>query len=296
MLGFDDYRTLINNHLLDFIPYVDEHASTLYKSMRYSLTVGGKRLRPILLLAACDFAGGDINEAMPYACCVEYIHTYSLIHDDLPAMDNDTLRRGVPTNHMVFGEDIAILAGDALLNTAAEVLSNQILNNADCHEKMLRHAKAGNIILSRSGLRGMIAGQVADVENEYKDGTAEIVHFIDEHKCGDLITAPVIAGLHIAGANNDMIGDFQAYAMDIGIGFQILDDILDFEGNSESMGKNVGKDKDLGKCNNVCIHGIGEARSMLHNLTASAKKNIERYGDEASFFFELADSLEKRRA
>lgn len=295
MLSFDEYRTLINNHLLDYIPQVDEYVSSLYESVKYSLTVGGKRLRPVLLLASCDFAGGDIKEALPYACSVEYIHTYSLIHDDLPAMDNDDIRRGKPTNHKVFGEDIAILAGDALLNTAAEVLTSQILSKADNHIKMINHAKAANVILSRSGIRGMIAGQVADVENEHQNATSDIVYFIDKHKCGDLITAPVIAGLNLAGADEKTINDFAYYAMNIGIGFQILDDILDFEGDSISMGKNVGKDKELGKCNNVCVHGIDEAKSILNSLTEKAKTAIEHYGENSRFFLELADSLKNRR-
>lgn len=295
MRNFGEYREIINDHLLDYIPAVDDIASSLYKSVKYSLMNGGKRLRPILLLAACDFAGGDIQEALPYACCVEYIHTYSLIHDDLPAMDDDDLRRGKPTNHNVFGEDIAILAGDALLNTAAEVLASQVLLHSDSHAEMINHAKASHVILSRSGINGMIAGQVADVENEYNQGTAEIVRFIDEHKCGDLITAPVIAGLNLAGSDEKTISDFASYAMNIGIAFQILDDILDFEGDSLSLGKNVGKDKDLGKCNNVCVHGIDNAKSMLHELTEEAKDRIKHYGESANFFLELADSLETRR-
>lgn len=295
MLSFEEYRTIINTHLLDYIPQVDEYVSSLYESVKYSLTVGGKRLRPVLLLAACDFAGGDIKEALPYACCVEYIHTYSLIHDDLPAMDNDDLRRGKPTNHKVFGEDIAILAGDALLNTAAEVLTSQILSNSYSHAKMINHTKAANVILSRAGIRGMIAGQVADVQNVHQNVTPDIVHFIDEHKCGDLITAPVIAGLNLAAADKKVINDFAYYAMNIGIGFQILDDILDFEGDSLSMGKNVGKDSDLGKCNNVCVHGIDKAKSMLSSLTEEAKATIEHYGEKARFFLELADSLKTRR-
>ena len=296
MLKFSDYRAIINEHLTDFIPETDEKASVLRESMEYSLTIGGKRLRPVLLLASCDFAGGDIGQALPYAAALEYIHTYSLIHDDLPAMDNDDLRRGKPTNHKVYGEDIAILAGDGLLNTAAETVTGEVIKYAGDAGLMLRHARAAHEIMSRAGICGMIGGQTADVKSEYMEANSDLVAFIEDHKTADLITAPVRAGLMLAGADEEMLTVMTSYAHDIGVAFQILDDILDFEGDAELIGKNVGKDKDLGKCNYVCVHGMDAAKAELHRLTVSAKEALAGLDGDTSFFAELADQLEIRRS
>lgn len=295
MLSFNEYKNIIDENLTQFIPDIDEYAYKLKESMEYSLVIGGKRLRPVLLLAACDFNGGDIQNALPFACALEYIHTYSLIHDDLPSMDNDDLRRGKPTNHKVFGDAIATLAGDGLLNSAAEVIMEQLVKHSD-DAKISNYIRAGHAIMSRAGVRGMIAGQVADVLNEYNDADSDLVHYIEEHKCGDLITAPVLAGLYIADTNQDTINDFAQYAMNLGIAFQILDDILDFEGNSELIGKNVGKDKDLGKCNYVCVHGLDAAKKELHRLTAESIDIMKKYGKKADFFIKLAESMENRKA
>lgn len=295
MLNYDDYKQMINDHLTDFLPATDDKASILRESMEYSLRVGGKRLRPVLLLASCDFAGGDISQALPYAASLEYIHTYSLIHDDLPAMDNDDLRRGKPTNHKVYGDDIAILAGDGLLNSAAEIMTGEVIRQADDHDRMLRHARAAHEIMSRAGIRGMIGGQTADVKSEYSQADAELVSFIEEHKTADLLTAPVRAGLLLAGADEKMLTCMTSYAHDIGVAFQILDDILDFEGDAELIGKNTGKDLDLGKCNYVCVHGMEAARKELHRLTSAAKEAVSCYGDAAAFFTGLADTLEIRK-
>ncbi|MBR7088467.1 MAG: polyprenyl synthetase family protein [Mogibacterium sp.] len=296
MLKFDDYKKMINDHLTDYIPATGEYAAVLRESMEYSLKVGGKRLRPVLLLASCDLAGGDIEMALPYAASLEYIHTYSLIHDDLPAMDNDDLRRGKPTNHKVYGDDIAILAGDGLLNTAAQVMTGEVIRYAGDADVMLRHARAAHEIMSRAGICGMIGGQTADVKGEYQQATAELVAFIEDHKTADLITAPVRAGLMLAGADEETLTLMTSYAHDIGVAFQILDDILDFEGDAELIGKNVGKDQDLGKCNYVCVHGMDAAREELHRLTSSAKQAAGKCGPDAEFFIKLADQLEVRQS
>lgn len=293
MRSYDEYKEIVNNNLLKYIPSIDDEAKTLRESMEYSLKVGGKRVRPVLLLATCEFAGGDLNEAIPYACALEYIHTYSLIHDDLPCMDNDDLRRGQPTNHKVYGDDIATLAGDGLLNSAAELMYSELVKCND-GAKIRNHAAAGYEIMARSGVRGMIGGQVADVVNENKKGTIELVHFIEEHKTGDLITAAVLAGLIIAGADDVVKRDFEQYAMSLGIAFQVLDDILDFEGDVTLMGKTLGKDLDQDKCNYVCVHGLAAAKDELHRLTNQAITCIEKYGDDAKFFYEFADKLENR--
>ena len=293
MLNFEEYKDLINSSLLSYIPSITEEADVLMESMEYSLRIGGKRIRPVLLLAACDFAGGNIHEALPYACALEFIHTYSLIHDDLPAMDNDDYRRGMPTNHKKFGEDIAILAGDGLLNSAAELMYSELIK-CNSEDSFKRHSAAGYEIMSRSGVRGMIAGQVADVINENSLGTSELVNYIERHKCGDLITAGVVAGLELAGATESMKDDFALYAMNLGIAFQILDDILDFEGDEKLLGKKVGKDADLEKCNYVCVHGIEAAKNELHRLTEEAKDIAAKYGDNADFFLSFAEMMENR--
>lgn len=293
MHSYEEYKEIINSNILKYIPAISGEAKVLKDSMEYSLKVGGKRVRPALLLAACEFAGGDINTAIPYACAIEFIHTYSLIHDDLPAMDNDDLRRGQPTNHKVYGEDIAILAGDGLLNSAAELMYSELIKCID-FQSSFNHARAGYEIMTRSGVRGMIGGQTADVVNENTKGTSDLVHYIEEHKTGDLITAAVLAGLYLAGADDTIVKDFEIYSMNIGIAFQILDDILDFEGDAKLMGKTLGKDAIQDKCNYVCVHGPEAAHRELHRLTEEALSSIDKYGDDAEYFRVMARQLESR--
>jgi len=294
MRSFDEYKEFINSHLTDLISVAGPEASVLAEAMRYTLEVGGKRFRPVPLLAACEFAGGDIREALPYALSLEYIHTYSLIHDDLPAMDNDDLRRGKPTNHKVYGEPMAILAGDGLLSTAAETVCGEPLNYHSEPHKMYSHLRAAHEIMSRAGALGMIAGQTADILGERMVPTPELIRFIELHKTADLITAPVRAGLMIAGADEETLDRFTSYAIDIGVAFQILDDILDIEGDPALLGKTLGKDAEQGKCNYAYVHGIQAAKEELHRLTSEAKEVLSVYGDNAAFFTALADSLETR--
>lgn len=296
MLNYDEYKEIINTNLTAYIPEPESLASTVKDAMVYSLECGGKRLRPVLLLAACDFGGGDIEEALPYACALEYIHTYSLIHDDLPAMDNDDLRRGKPTNHKVFGEDMAILAGDGLLNTAAELMAKNLQLYFDDPQKLVKHAKASYTIMHNAGIKGMIAGQVADLENQHEEASEELVEFIDANKTGALLSAPVIAGLELAGANDEILDDFRHFAMCLGKAFQVSDDILDAEGDEALIGKRVGKDADAGKCTYVGVHGLDAAKTKLHELTLEAKDCLAKYGSEAEFFVALSDKLEVRKA
>ena len=194
---YEDYKKIIDEHLLDFIPNIDNKSISLYESMKYSLTAGGKRIRPVLLLAACDFAGGDIREALPYACAMEYIHTYSMIHDDLPAMDNDDLRRGLPTNHKVYGEALAILAGDGLLTSAFEAMNKDLMLYFDDAEKMAKRIRAINAIAKGAGCRGMVAGQVSDIEGESNEYSNEMLEYIHINKTGALIIAAIKAGLYL---------------------------------------------------------------------------------------------------
>ena len=290
MRSFEEYRDLIENNLLSYLPETGEYASVLRDSMAYSLSIGGKRIRPVLLLAANEMAGGDMSKALPYACAIEFIHTYSLIHDDLPAMDNDDMRRGKPSNHKVYGEAMAILAGDGLLNTAAELISAQALSLKGDADALYAHSRAAHEIHKRAGASGMIAGQTADINSEGKAANADIVSFIEEHKTADLITAPVRAGLMLASAGDKMIEDFTVYAKDIGIAFQILDDILDIEGDEALMGKTLGKDGNQDKCNYAFVHGIEAAKNELARLTEEAKASVSAY-ENSNFFIELADML-----
>lgn len=294
MHSFDEYRSIINEHLTDLLPELPAESSVLRDAMAYSLEVGGKRLRPALLLAASEFAGGNIDASLPFALAVEYIHTYSLIHDDMPAMDNDDLRRGRPTNHKVFGEAMAVLAGDGLLSTAAETVTGEPLKYGDDPTMQHRCIRAAHEIMRRGGASGMVAGQAADVTGENKEATAGLVRYIEEHKTADLIAAPVRAGLMLAGADPEMIEAFTVYAEDLGIAFQILDDILDFEGDEKTLGKSTGKDLAQDKCSYVCVHGMDAAKKELHRLTEEACAALEPYGDRAVFFTELASRLENR--
>ena len=291
MHSLKEYKKIVDLHLTDQIPETAEFAETLTDAMRYSLEVGGKRLRPSLLLASCEFAGGSIIEALPYALALEYIHTYSLIHDDLPAMDNDDLRRGKPTCHKVFGEAMALLAGDGLLTTAAKIAASEPLRQDD-PAVMRNHIRAASEIMKRA--LGMVAGQTADVLGEVRDATPGLVSYIEDHKTADLLTASVRAGLMLAGADDEMLGSFTKYARSIGVAFQILDDILDVEGDEALMGKTLGKDAEQGKCSYVYVHGMGAAKAELRRLTSEAKEAISAYGEDAAFFTELADQLESR--
>jgi geranylgeranyl diphosphate synthase type II len=288
------YKNLIEEHILDFLPEVDHKSFTVYESMRYSLAAGGKRIRPILLLAACDFAGGDVKNALPYACAVEYIHTYSLIHDDLPAMDNDDLRRGIPTNHRVFGEAMAILAGDGLLTSAFEAMNKDMLLYFDNETNLKRRVKASYELAKGAGCRGMVAGQAADIEAENKQCSREMLDYIHINKTGALIVAAVRAGAHLGGADKKMLEDLTDYAEVLGLAFQIGDDILDVEGTESIMGKKANVDKNKNKSTYPCCYGLEESRKRLMELTETAKEIMAPYYDEAEFFNKLAEELAVR--
>lgn len=292
--SFDEYKELVDQHLMDFIPNIDNKSISLYESMKYSLTAGGKRLRPVLLLAACEFAGGNIREAIPYACAIEYIHTYSLIHDDLPAMDNDDLRRGLPTNHKVYGDAIAILAGDGLLNCAFEAISKDMMLFYDSPEKIRKRVNAAYEIAKGAGVRGMVAGQVSDIEAENAIASKEMLEYIHLNKTGALIRAAIKAGLYLGNPVDSMISDLEKYSENIGIAYQIADDIMDVVGNPDEMGKAAGSDEKKHKNTYTSILDIDHARNRLDELTAKAVESIEKYYDNAEFFRNLVLDLAKR--
>ncbi|AIS52383.1 farnesyl diphosphate synthase [Thermoanaerobacter kivui] len=270
---------------------IDEKPEIIYEAMRYSVFAGGKRLRPVLCLSSCELLGGDLNKALPVACAIELIHTYSLIHDDLPAMDNDDLRRGKPTNHKVYGEAIAILAGDGLLNLGYEVLVRYALENPQDYERIL---KATNEIARASGCKGIIGGQVVDILSQNTKISYEELKFMHEHKTGALIEASVCAGAYIAGATEEDIKVLREYANLIGFAFQIKDDILNVIGEEEKLGKKVGSDKEKGKSTFVNIFGLEKSQEMVRELTQNAIRILDRFGKKAQFLKELSNYLIER--
>jgi len=292
---YNDYKKLVDDHLLDFIPNIDNKSISLYEAMKYSLTAGGKRLRPVLLLAACEFAGGDVYEALPYACAMEYIHTYSLIHDDLPAMDNDDLRRGLPTNHRVYGEALAILAGDGLLNSAFEAITKDMMLYFDSAEMMTRRIKASYEIAKGAGCQGMVAGQVSDIEGETIQYSNEMLEYIHINKTGALIKSAVRAGLYLGNPTGKMLSDLDRYAENLGLAYQIADDILDVIGNPDELGKATGSDEKKHKNTYTSINGMEASLKRLSELTANAVKALEPYYDNAEFFRDLVLELEVRK-
>lgn len=292
--SYEEYKQIVDSHLTDFIPNIDNKSLSLYDSMKYSLLAGGKRLRPVLLLAACEFAGGNIKEAIPYACAIEYIHTYSLIHDDLPAMDNDDLRRGLPTNHKVYGEAIAILAGDGLLTTAFEVINKDMMLYFDSPEKIIKRVNAAYQIASGAGCRGMVAGQVSDIEAENAVASNEMLEYIHLNKTAALFKSAIKAGLYLGNYNDKMITDLSKYADNLGLAYQIADDILDVVGNPDELGKETGSDKKKSKNTYISINGLEKAYERLEELTENAVEAIADYYDNAEFFKNLVLKLAKR--
>ncbi|VEP17845.1 Farnesyl diphosphate synthase [Hyella patelloides LEGE 07179] len=251
-----------------------ERPAKIYESMRYSLLAGGKRLRPILCLATCELMGGSVAMAMPTACALEMIHTMSLIHDDLPAMDNDDYRRGKLTNHKVYGDDIAILAGDGLLAYSFEHVALETKDvPADRILKVI--ARLGNTV----GAAGLVGGQVLDLESEGKtDITVETLSFIHTHKTGALLETSVVSGAILAGASDTEINQLSRYAQNIGLAFQIVDDILDITATDEQLGKTAGKDLAAQKATYPSIWGLEKSQATAQELVDEAIAQLDDYG------------------
>jgi len=284
----NEWAQLINDELDKLVVVRQTPEKNIYDAMRYSLLAGGKRLRPVLSLGVCEMLGGDMNEVLPFACALEMIHTYSLIHDDLPAMDNDDYRRGRLTNHKVYGEATAILAGDALLNFAFEVMADAALKDTG---KMQKRLKALKIIAEAAGTRGMIGGQVVDLESEGKVISGELLKYMHSCKTGALIKASVMSSAILCDASDEEMSLLCDYASNIGIAFQIKDDILDVEGNPEIMGKKVGSDASNKKSTYVTLYGIDESKKMLESITNQAIENLRMFGEKGEFLIELAKFL-----
>ncbi len=289
MRTYAEYLKLVEDALSPRLRSLGDIPEKLLEAMEYSLEAGGKRLRPVLLLAAFDMAGGDVEKAMPFACALEMIHTYSLIHDDLPAMDNDDLRRGKPTNHKVFGEDVAILAGDGLFSAAMELMLR-----AACQMGDLRGVKAAEAIARRAGVTGMVAGQTIDVTQEGSEPTLEKVSYIHAHKTADLLTAPLEAGLILAGAGEEQVRQGIAYGFHLGMAFQMVDDLLDVVGDAALLGKNTGMDAALGKLTWVAACGAEQTRLDAAEHSRQAVEALECFGENGAFLRELAQSTLER--
>ena len=253
-------------------------SDTLTEAMRYSLLAGGKRIRPALAVAACETVGGDVVRVMPFACGIELIHTYSLIHDDLPAMDDDDLRRGRPTNHIVFGEAVAILAGDALLTEAFRIMGEAA---ARAGTRQASAIQALTEIAAAAGARGMVAGQVADMQAEHSAVDLPTVEMIHVRKTGALLRAAVRAGALLGGARAPALRRLTRYGEFIGLAFQVADDILDAEGTTATTGKRTGRDQARSKATFPAVLGLSAARQRAQDLLASAVRELQSFDHRA---------------
>jgi geranylgeranyl diphosphate synthase type II len=254
------YCETAENWIITDISNDDPSDKRIWDAMNYSLLAGGKRLRPVLALAVCEMLGGDEKLLMPFACAIELIHTYSLIHDDLPCMDNDDLRRGKPTNHKVFGEALAVLAGDGLLNLAFEIMLKETCKDEPF---CILRSKTALLIAETAGTHGMVGGQVLDIESENRDISYEQLCAMHRKKTGALIKASVLAPAVLFNADHEKKKLLEQYAENIGLAFQIKDDILDFEGNSTVVGKPTGSDEKNHKATYVTLLGIEKAEELL---------------------------------
>jgi len=278
----------VDSALDRFLPAAETKPATIHQAMRYSLFAGGKRLRPILCLAAAEACGGDPEAAMAPACAVECIHTYSLIHDDLPAMDNDDLRRGRPTSHKVFGEGIAILAGDALLTIAFEILAA-----VSPTQLYPMHRFVGELA-SASGSRWLIAGQVADLEGEGKTVTEAELRFIHEAKTAALLTASIRLGGMSVNATTEQLDALTVFGKNLGLAFQVIDDILDVTQTSEKLGKSAGKDVAAQKATYPSVLGLEASRVEARRLTEASLTALDLFGQKAEMLRAIADYLLQR--
>lgn len=278
-------QTEVDRALDRFLPRATVAPATIHRAMRYSLFAGGKRLRPILCLAAAEACGGKTNAALPAACAVECIHTYSLIHDDLPSMDNDDLRRGRPTCHKVFGDAIAILAGDALLTIAFEIAT---------HAKTVSRYDLRDVfreITEAAGSRKLIAGQVADLEAEGRRLNRAQVRSIHENKTAALLTTSVRLGAMSANATAKQLASITAFGRALGLAFQVIDDILDVTQTSEKLGKSAGKDLAAEKATYPAVIGLEKSRAEARRLTRQAHSALGSLGENARVLRGLADYL-----
>lgn len=287
-MDFDGYKTLVNEYLDKFLEV--KYPEKIWESMRYSVLAEGKRLRPILTLEACRVCGGDIMNALPTACAIEMLHVQSLIHDDLPCMDNDDLRRGIPTNHKAFDEATAVLAGDALLSFAPQII---IQKTPICIPDRTKLEVLEQFLIA-AGAPKLIAGQIVDIESENKEISKETLDFIHKNKTSALFELSLFCGAKLAGASQEKIDVLQKYAQNLGLAFQIYDDILDVISSTEELGKTAGKDEKAGKQTYPALYGLEESKNKVFELCKEAKEIILNNGLESSLLASILDIIENR--
>jgi len=288
-----DKQTAVDQFLDQVTPPPVTPPTTLHESMRYSLMAGGKRIRPILTIAAAEAIGGNPPGLMSVACSLEFIHTYSLIHDDLPSMDNDDFRRGKPTNHKVYGEAMAILAGDALLTMAFDLVSRpDLMKGCD----PARQVQLIQELAYGSGNFGMVGGQVFDIQAENQDIGLSTLQNIHKHKTGMLIRAAVRMGAIVAGATDRQLDNMTGYAEDIGLAFQIADDVLNVTGTREELGKNPNTDAERGKKTYPTFYGTEGARKLADECVARAIERLDSFGPPVDPLREIARYITSRRS
>lgn len=277
----------INNALEEYLK--PRYPEIIYEAMGYSVMAGGKRLRPMLMLAACEAEGGNEADVMPYACALEMIHTYSLIHDDLPEMDNDDFRRGKPTCHKQFDQGIAVLAGDGLLTYAFEVMLKKA-----CESFEAKFVKAAEVAARLSGSCGMLVGQVVDVTSEGKEIDSQTLDYIHKNKTGGLIKIALMNGAILAGADDNKVKEYEAMGDKLGLAFQIMDDILDVTSSEEVLGKPVFSDEKNQKVTYVSMYGIEKAKQDYFELCKAVNEAAEKLGGKDGFLVKYCQNLVNR--
>ncbi|MBN1848470.1 MAG: polyprenyl synthetase family protein [Deltaproteobacteria bacterium] len=285
-------KAVIDNALKAYLPQPEGPTADMVKAMTYSLFAGGKRLRPILCMAGAEAVGGDGIKVLPVACGLEMIHTYSLIHDDLPAMDDDQLRRGKPTSHIVFGEAMAILAGDGLLTEAFHLMTRPDVIEAFDPENLLQVI---HLIAEAAGYQGMVGGQAMDIQTQGREIDPSLVEFTHAHKTGALIAAAVTSGAILSNGTEDQIKAIQTYGARIGLAFQISDDILDIEGDVINTGKGIGGDVKKGKNTYPSVFGLDNAKNVLKKTVEKALAGMEPFDQKADPLKMIATYIMKRR-
>lgn len=290
--SLNDYISMINSQLDSFIPECTYGEPVVCDAMRYSLGIGGKRIRPVLLLEFCRVCGGDVKKALPWAVALEMIHTYSLIHDDLPCMDDDDMRRGRPSCHIQYGEEYALLAGDGLLTRAFGLIAGSALakENPSCAVEAIA------VLSELAGVEGMIGGQTVDLKNEGKKASLETLEIMDSLKTGALIVCAAKLGCLAAGADEEKTCAAVTFCKKIGHAFQIVDDILDVVGDESELGKPIGSDGESSKSTYVSILGLDKSREYADKLTREAVEALEILGSEAGLLKEIASMLINRRS
>lgn len=287
-MNYEDIKPLCDEWLKNYFKGKGTYNKKLYEAMYYSISIGGKRIRPALMLLTYSLYRKDAELILPVACSMEMIHTYSLIHDDLPCMDNDDLRRGKPTNHKIFGEALAVLAGDGLLNEAMNIMFNF------CLENDIKGLRACNLISQSAGSEGMIAGQAVDILSEGKSITEPELNYMHSKKTGAIIKASVLSGAILGGAPQNEIELLESFGEKLGLAFQIKDDILDVVGDSSLLGKNTKSDEENNKTNFITIYGIEKCKSICADLTDKCIDVLDKLHGDSSSLKELTSFLLER--